>query len=212
MQTYNSYNNLEHVEIEKKLINKEFPFTYPTFVTDYINSYIWRMWYVKNVGYSLISLDWIIPLSKWIGDKKVLELLAGSGSLSYALRAQGINIITTDKFSWVDSDNSFYWLNYCWCEIEKIDALNAIEKYGKDVDYILVSWPPINEIMYDILLKARSVNDNLKIIYIGETNGGCTADDNFFNIAIEVLDSEFILATKKFQNFFGFYDKPILFK
>lgn len=207
------YDNISHKTVENNIRNKEFPFAYPSYITDYINSYIWRTWYIKNVGYCLISLSWIEPLSKWIGNCKVLEVMSGSGALSHALRTNGVNIISTDKFAWFDkSVDDLYWKGKYWCDIENIDAISAIEKYGKDVDYVLLSWAPINEVAYGILKKMREVNPNLKMIYIGETEGGATADDDFFEIAEVIIDNKFQIAVRDFQSFFGIYDKPMLFK
>jgi hypothetical protein len=201
-----------HSEIESLLRNKKFPYAYPTFITDYINSYVWRTWYIKNVGYSLISLSWIEPLSKWIGNRKVLELMSGSGALSYALSQNNVNVIATDHHKWKDHNDEQYWENKYWTDIENLDALEALEIYGKDVDLILLSWAPINETAKNIIVKMREVNPNLQMIFIGEGKDGCTADDDFFSIISDIDDESFYSSVKDYQSFFGIYDKPRLIK
>ena len=94
--------------IIKQVENKQIPESYPN---EMVNRYHMdridlRGQFIKNIGFTLISNDWIKPLSQWIGNRKCLEVMAGTGSLSFALQQQGINIIATDNFSW-EGQNSW---------------------------------------------------------------------------------------------------------
>ena len=85
------------------------------------------------------------------------------------------------------------WKRKTFTHIEVMDAIDAIKKFGKEVEFIIMSWPPYNEpIAYEVLKTMREVNPNLKLIFIGEDYGGCTADDNFFDNVKEIEDKEII--------------------
>ena len=69
-------------EIRRKLVNKIIPDKFPNEVIKSFATMMFRDEVVKLMGFALISNDWVLPLSKWIGDKKCLEVMAGSGALS----------------------------------------------------------------------------------------------------------------------------------
>lgn len=92
--------------------------------------------------------------------------MSGKGTLSYVLKQEGVNIKATDDFSW----SKFTSMN-TWCDIEQIDAIEAIEKYGKDMDYIIMSWCYMDNTGYKCLKKMREINPNCKMLYIGECQG-----------------------------------------
>jgi 16S rRNA G966 N2-methylase RsmD len=161
----------------------------------------------KYLGFSLISLDWIIPLSKWIGNRKCLEVMAGSGMLSYSLQQQGISIISTDNFSWEGQWNVDK--NY-WTGIQNIDAVKATKKYCKNVDIIFMSWPYMDSMAYKVLKTMRNVNKKCIMIYIGEDQGGCNADDKFFK-NINYLECDlFYESVENFKSWYGIHDRPVL--
>lgn len=143
--------------------------------------------FIKHQGYCIVTKSWTKKLSKCIGNKTCLEVMAGSGALSKALRDNGTNIITTDNFSWGDD----YWAGKreCrYCDIENLSAVDAIKKYAT-VNYIIMCWPPYDtKDAYDVLIAMREYNPKAVLIYIGEDWRGCTADDEFFETAEEIED------------------------
>ncbi|MBC2581679.1 hypothetical protein [Clostridium sp. DJ247] len=90
-------------EILSGIDNHIIPNSYPEYMID-INSHL-RQGIVERIGFPLISKQWIKPLAKWIGDRKCLEVMAGCGSISFALKQEKVNIITTDDYSWNYSEN-----------------------------------------------------------------------------------------------------------
>lgn len=168
--------------------------------------YNFRDAFVTTQGYSLLAHDWIDELIKWIGDRKVLEVMAGCGSLSYILKEKGVDIKTTDNKKWI---NRFPMI---WCDIEEIDSVEAIEKYGVDRDIIIMSWPPFCDIVaYESLLKMREVNPNAVLIFIGESNG-CCGDVTFFENAKEVNSVELHKINQLYRSFPHVRDHVIAFK
>jgi len=196
------------------LKQKQIPETYPepelrdtlTFFPG-ISSLYARDKIIQNSCFCLLAKDWIEPLADWIGKRKCLEIMCGSGALSKSLQDCSIDIHATDNFSWKYSNNQL------WTIIENLDAVTAIEQYGKEVDIIICSWPPYQEpAAYNALLKMREINPNAVMIYIGEPPGGCTADDNFFEIAQYVQDESFDTAIRNFKSIWGIHDHPYLIK
>ncbi|MDR0287532.1 MAG: hypothetical protein LBI03_07515 [Clostridiales bacterium] len=210
----------DYQDIIEKLKNKIIPEAYPvslnpaknhnnnSFDILKLSPMLVRDEIIRLSGYSMISYNWIRPLSKWIGNRKCLEVMAGSGVWSKALQDCGVSVIATDNPSWyVD-----LWQRSPWTEIEQIDCIEAIEKYGKNMNFVLCSWPPMNKMCYYILLKMRKINPDLKMIYIGE-NGGATGCEEFFNEVQQIEDSTFEKAVSKYtQIHFSIHDYPFLFK
>lgn len=171
---------------------------------NFLNSFkpsILREYAIKYMGFALITKKFIRGLAEYVGDKRCLEIMAGQGCLSKSLQDEGIDIIATDNYSW----NGRLNMNDTWTNIEDIDCLDAIKKYGKEVSYILCSWIPYNDsIGYKALKLMHEVNPDCKMIVIGEDYGGCTADELFFQYAEEVdEDEEFVY---DFRRWDGIHD------
>jgi len=194
-----------------QISSKQIPSSYPDYLFNNFNKWSLRDKFIKQMGFSLMSLDWIIPLSKWIGSRKCLEVMSGTGSLSFALQQQGINIMATDDFSWTGEDNWNQSKNY-WTNIEGIDAIEAVKKYGKDVNVIIMSWPYMDDIAHKVLQEMREVNSFCTMIFIGEGYGGCTASDEFFDNIVEIEDESFNDAVKEYKQWWGIHDYPQLVK
>lgn len=161
--------------------NRQIPETFPR---TNINSSIMRETFISEMGFCMVAYDWVRELAKLLEGKKCLEIMAGSGCLSKALQDCGIDIIATDSYQ-NEEYSSGYDLFGKWrthfTDVEKLLAIEAIEKYGKDMDIIVCSWPPYNSCALTHALDRQfELNPNTKVIYIGEDDGGCTADYSFF--------------------------------
>lgn len=144
---------------------------------------------ISHMGYSVITVRNCRILADLIQRRSLLEIMCGLGSYTYTLRCLGVPVIATDDYSWIDDDPKFIdWKQKPWIDdIERIDAVSAIKKYGKQVDFILMSWPPMNEdFAAQALETMRMVNPECRMIYVGEEKGGVTANDRFFDILSDV--------------------------
>lgn len=217
----------EMVEIKNQLLNKEIPERYPDEITDsycdfsitqsLIENNMERFQLISISSFVLISKSWIRPLSKWIGKRRCLEIMAGTGMLSKALKDENIDIIATDNYTWGketagDVFSEWFTKPYLWTEVEKLDAISAIKKYGKQVDIVICSWPYMDDNLYDALIKLRKINPKAILLYIGEDWGGCTASDNFFETATYIDDKEIYKINKKFQSWAYIHDRIKLYK
>lgn len=163
--------------------------------------------YVSYCGYCVLSYNWIRPLAKWIGERKCLEIMAGFGALSMVLKNCGVSIVATDNFSWKQES----WNQSLWTDVEYIDAVTAISKYGHEADIVICSWPPMgNPAAKEALLRMRTVNPSAQMIYIGEPAGESCAEDGFFEVLQYVKDESFFEAMKAFKPFFALHDRPYL--
>ncbi len=157
-------------------------------------------------GYGLANAGWLDKLSYFLKDKKVVEVMAGNGIISGYLQSKGINIISTDDNSWNLSElnRSLEFSGLCiypYTTIEKISAVDAVNKYGKTVDYLIMSWPPYkSDVAYNVLKTLRTVNPKAKIIYIGEYNG-CCANSRFFTSINSISDRRIEKINQYFQRF-----------
>lgn len=175
-----------------------------------MESYAYRNAILQNCGYALLAYEWIRPLSQWIGGRRCLEIMAGSGAFTHALSQCGVDVIATDDKSW--SDPRSKWFASPWTEVEQLDCLQAISKYGADRQIIICSWPYMDDSAYHALLEMRKVNPGAVLLYIGEWECGATASQNFFDAALPVNDPEFDQAVVNFKQTWGMHDLPILIK
>lgn len=142
-------------------------------------------------SYAIVTKKWLEPLSKAILNEptsKILEVACGNGMIAKGLKDYGVDIIATNQGYSIGDDYSIH-ISRPWIDdIEKIDAIQAIEKYGSDVDYVLLSWPPAcSTIDLEILKAMRRVNPFCCMILIGEEDDNrCTGSREFFNEAIPI--------------------------
>lgn len=167
-----------------------------------------RKTFLKKGMFALVSWQWVKPFAEWIGNKKCLEVMAGRGWLSLALQSLGVNIIATDDYSWIRERN---W-DEPVTEVEELDTVEAVKKYGKDINLLIISWPYMNEDAYNTIKELNDINPNAQIIYIGEGMGGCTANDDFHEHFKEINDEDFQLSVSGFQQWWGLHDHVYLGK
>ena len=164
-------------------------------------------------GFATLSKEWIRPLAKWIGNRKVLEILGGCGSLSKCLHDEGVDIRCTDTKSWATKPATLFhrWQEE-WFPAEALDAVSAVQKYGKDVDFVLMSWPFMDETAFNVAKEIAKSNPNLRIIYIGEGEGDCCASSSFFNAVVKNDDAEFVRIAKSYKTAFAnMHDRLVLY-
>ena len=172
---------------------------------------------IKTCGYVVVTKKLCRALAKFIGGRKVLEIMCGLGALAKGLRTAGVEIRPTDNYTYatyvpgrVCDQQGTAWLD----DIECIDAVEAVRKYGKNYDIILLSWSPYsNEVDCDILKAMREVNSNAIMIVITEDCGGCCNSDRFFDEAeeLEIEEIEEINATA-FRSHVGIHDRINVYK
>ena len=115
--------------------------------------------------------------------------MAGNGYISKGLRNNNATqkIYTTDSQAWVKENETG---KHPVTKIEKLDALEAIKKYGDEVEYVIMSWAPDKgEIDWDVLELLRSTYPEVKLLVIGEKDGA-TNSKKFWHEAQLSQDDE----------------------
>ncbi len=107
-------------------------------------------------------------------DAVVLDPFAGKGYAAKAFRQVGIPTIATDDNSWQDS------------QVENLDALASLEKYGNQITTVLLSWLPSSGIDVKVVQKIRKEYPHLTLIHIGEGRGGCTGSEAYWDEVLEI--------------------------
>ena len=186
-------------EILPLMLKKEIPQSYHPSL---LRNLIARDILIKLQGFALVSEQWINPLVYYLRGHKCLEIMAGLGTISSALQKRGVDIIATDNKSWDKT-----WKTEQWTDVKEMDAVKAIKKYGPDVDYIIMSWAYMDDTAYECLQAMRKANPECKMIVLGEPQGGCTANDLFFD-SVELIEDPMIdiEVGRMYQQWFGIHD------
>jgi len=175
------------------------PWNKPLPSHDYFtNAFHARSECTKKGMWAIVDKQWTKGLARWIGNRTCLEIMSGAGWLSKALSSYGIDIVATDDFSWKADKKQHKDITIVH-PVETLESTEAVKKY-KNRDILIVSWPPLDS---EAVCSACSEWGNDKpIIYIGETEGGCCAPENFWNNFKEIDDSPNIAI----PNWWGIHD------
>lgn len=103
---------------------------------------------------------------------KILDPLAGTGYWAFLLSQFGIDVICSDKDPFNNKYHSGAILHH---KIVQQDAVDAV-RLNPDRT-LLLSWIPYSDPLGSSILNQYNGN---RIIYIGENEYGCCADDDFF--------------------------------
>ena len=125
--------------------------------------------------WAVIDQQFAKRLADWIGGRKVLEIMAGRGWLAKALTEQGIHVTATDNYEWNKGKRGG-----AVHKVIKSDAQAAVARRARYYDILLVSWPPYGNAEAGLALERWPVEK--PVIYIGEQQGDCCADDHFFDV------------------------------
>ncbi|WP_334328674.1 hypothetical protein [Companilactobacillus sp. HBUAS59699] len=157
-----------------------------------------RIFLQTRFGYwATITKDFMKVWADEFGDAKYLEIMAGNGYISKELQSLGKTSICTDDKSWSKQSKTGY---EPLVDVENLDALDAIDKYHEDVDYVVMAWSPDREdIDNEVLKKIREYG--LMLICIGEKYGATNSKEFWDNA--EYVDYE---AIDKLNEAYSHYD------
>ena len=134
------------------------------------------------VAYGNFTDAFVDQQAEWLGDRRVLEVMAGNGLLASKLAARGVDILATSLFAGHDGHDR----GMCW-PVEEISAPEAVVVHGGWAEVLLVSWPTTTEAMARTALEWGA---DRPLVFIGEMPNpdipggqwpGC-ASDFFFEI------------------------------
>lgn len=118
------------------------------------------------------AINYIVSLSP------IIEVGAGAGYWASLVRQAGGSIVALDKDPYKND-----WVEGNWTQVDKLSSYYQLRKKNYSNHTLFLCWPPYADSMaFDCLKKYKGS----RLIYVGESQGGCTADNNFFNL----LDKE----------------------
>ena len=172
----NKFKDLIKSEFSKTKEEDHFDFANPK---NYLNTYQQREDFRTGVSWHIPTQELIDELAK---HSPLVSVCSGFAYTESLLKLHHkIDVIATD----IDptNTNTFCKKGEFFMDIETLDAANAIIKYSDR--NVFMAWPPYDTDTAFQVAKTMLVGKHL--IYVGESQGGCNADDDFFNY----LDSNF---------------------
>lgn len=144
----------------------------------------------RGIGF-IYLYGWVVPteeaisaIKKFVKKDRVVDIGAGYGLMAKLMQDTNIDVTPTDMPDRTGFKHQTPH-DYTYTEIERIDNVEAMKKYG-DFEVLMLSWAPA--MAFDTL---KSFKGN-KLIYIGEEKGGQVACDEFFDL----LESEWELESR----------------
>ena len=125
---------------------------------------------------SATHFAWVVPnmavlllINGFTNREFLLEVGAGTGLWSSLLRCLGSHVVATDA---EPPENTF-------SPVEELDALAAVSAFDLEAQTLLMVWPPN---WSDMASQALNAFRGPRMVYVGETRGGCTGDERFFDL------------------------------
>lgn len=166
-------------------------------------SYAYRDMYVKNVAFPILTKEMLDKLVSFIKPLQlpVLDVCAGKGFFAKQLSYSNIHVRAIDNQSSTYHGGKHTPKHF---NVEIKDSLGCLNRTGHEI--ILMSWPDYDK---DFAFKiAKEMRSDQFLIYQGEGEGGCVANDSFF----EYIDSSFTPVydigefNREHSQFFGIND------
>lgn len=157
--------------------------------------------------WSYVNAPFAKALSDYLAGRPVLEIMAGNGYISKGLRNNNPQqkIYTTDSQDWVTKNETG---RHPVTQIERLDALSAIKKYGNQVDFVIMSWAPDKqETDREVLQLLRQTYPTVHFLVIGERNGA-TDSKKFWQEALLSQD-EALQRVNQYLHSFDLIDEQI---
>jgi hypothetical protein len=140
---------------------------------------------IESEGFPSHTLESVEELTRFIGQRSVLEVGAGTGWFARHLHDRQVKIRAIDSRVG-GCTQPIWWRSELYFDVQEMDAL-SVEKYEEDV--IIMIWPCYEtDFAFEV---ARRLKSGQILIYQGESQGGCTANDKFFEFVekhLEILD------------------------
>lgn len=128
----------------------------------------------------------------------IVEMGAGLGYWAFLLRQREVKIEAYDNMEYRHNNK-----NKAWARVKRGGPL-ILGKYPSRT--LFLCWPPYATTMAEICLQNYK---GKTVIYIGESNGGCTATNEFY----EHLEAEFeCIKTINIPQWFGLHDYMSIWK
>lgn len=130
--------------------------------------------HTRNIGWCVLTKEVAQILGDFIKGSRVVEVFAGTGYLAHHLR--DVSGLSRKEYRAYDIMRGYpYDRRY-----PGVTRKNAFMAPIKDADIVIMTWPCYANNNASRIVKKMKVGQCL--IYNGESEGGCTGDDEFFDI------------------------------
>jgi hypothetical protein len=174
----------------------------PSFSRKLRQEYTKRDVFTTFFAWAVPSRDAIDAITEFTSDISgpIVEVGAGRGLWAHLLQLNGVDMIPTDLEP----------ARMPFTHIEAADSLQAVTKFLTPGGCLMSCWPNgASRYVNEALRLALSQNLVEKVIYIGEAAGGCTGNDELFDI----LDQNFMLmGIVNLPHWYGVHDKVYLYQ
>jgi hypothetical protein len=143
-----------------------------------------------EMSYGVLTEDVINKLTLYA---PILEIGSGTGYWAFEFLKRGVPFVATD----INPCSGFFERTEPYTDIEKLSAIEAITKYPNH--NLLTCWPSYAEPWAYEGLKAFT---GQYVFYVGEGQGGCTADGDFHDL----LESNFEIEIFDIPQWYGLHD------
>lgn len=166
-------------------------------------SFALRGQYVEKFAWGVVDNGVVSFIAKHV-QGIALEIGAGKGWLACNMRAlmgNDVWIATDGMCSHNINENTKKWTS-----VIHMNAADSVEKFP-EANCLVIMWPACEaSYAYNALQKfLERINEDSRIIFWGENKGGCTANDDFFDL----LDGNFVLDEENIYypyQWYGFHD------
>jgi len=136
---------------------------------EFVTQWDRRRFFTNYFSWAVPTLDVLLLINAFANGPRdfMLEVGAGAGLWSGLLRCLGSNVLATDE---APPGNTF-------TEVQKLDATAAVRSWELRAQTLLLVWPPH---LQDMAARALDAFRGPRMVYVGESRGGCTADESFF--------------------------------
>lgn len=145
-----------------------------------VKRWSWTVTDPASVAFVAEHVNGHVPaaVGQFVG-KRLLDPMAGTGYWAYLLGQLGVDCLAYDEYPPRDSAAQNLWHPHAeqFVTVLPGDAVSVTQVYGTKDRTLLLSWPPYETPHGYLALNAYRGD---RLIYIGETEGGCCADDKFF--------------------------------
>lgn len=156
-----------------------------TFVADSIRAYeagVDRHSLTKRFSWTIPDPGTLAFVAEHSGGR-VVDPMAGTGYWGWLLAQLGIDVVSYDI---LPGTNSYHNGEPLHSTITALEGVEAVRLHADRT--LLLSWPPMDAFGTDIL----RAYEGGRVIYIGESEGGCTGDDDLHELLrkewVEVAD------------------------
>jgi hypothetical protein len=129
---------------------------------------------VEEFAWAVPTQEALVALARYA---PLVEMGAGNGYWAWLLRQAGVDVIPYDPYPPRHGDNP-YWKKQRreWTLVRQGDE-SALAEH--DIRTLFLCWPPYDDPFATRCLQAFR---GAHVIYVGEHDGGCCADDTFFRL------------------------------